>query len=75
MLIKCIKDARIEQTITGWHTGRKVVCLDDRVVGRVGFKDDNVAYTRSDIARNVGVWIGLGPNLDCMRGCPRKGGR
>ena len=75
MLIESIKDARIEQIITGWYTGRKVVCLDDRVVGRVEFKDDHVAYTRSDIVRNVSVWIGLGPNLDSMCGCPRKGGR
>lgn len=75
MFIERSKAAGMEQTITGWHTRRKVVCLDDGVVGRVEFKDDRVAYTRSDVVRNVSVRIGLGPDLNRMCRWPREGGR
>lgn len=73
VLVESVKNPRIEVgTTRRIATGRPIVCLYDRVVCRVEFKDNNIANIGREIMRNVGMRTRIRSDLDCM--CHTAGG-
>lgn len=66
LFVESSKRARIEETFARGNARREIISLDDGVVGRPKFEDDDVADGGGDAVWDIGVGICLWTDLNRM---------